>query len=581
MATANTPYPNVIRLLSNGEAVDAPTTNRPLSDLAQQGQSLNQRLSSLESGQLLRIDGLAVDQYMADGVTPLADGTPVYLGTDNVLHPAFATTAGTVIGGTVAASGFVFGVVIQHQTPTLCSVAVNGRVLTTVAWAQAIDNATATPGHYFLSTVLPGKLTLAPGSLALYVGQLLPDGTFSVRIQPPQRGEHVHYEFTLNHVPATATGTDPAFNAPHLTSSWAPSTSLPGWLPATSGYFPAGTAIPAGAYFGYNLQHPSAAALAAVFPPIPLGGAVAAQSGLLIDDGRILVNQSGIWWMTNSYGRVPWPVTYFANLPTVTGVDLEFWYSRVLHDTAGGIVTSLTSHPASLLNLKFLNSQGTAAQDGALLVRVDSLLTASSTTATPGTSIKSITGNQFVSGPSVDQVIAGTGVAITQVTGQPGAYVISAGASGALQGQAAVVNLQNAREDTINDTQVVVLPAGRTSQPIWSFEISNQAPASSALGLNLWLYSSVSGTIPSSSTRIEYRIISPAGATAQAMPTGWTLLADLATTPLTANSYALVNTTTVPGVVPGAIVLIRITRNGITDGLTGNIGFVRVGFTLQ
>jgi hypothetical protein len=212
-------------------------------------------------------------------------------------------------------------------------------------------------------------MTRTPGALSVYLGQLLPDGRFVLDIEAPRRGEHVHYKFTMTAAPAGDV-VDPATGQPHVISN--PNPALRGWLPASAPYFDPAT-IPAGAKFGYNLAHASDAELAQVFPPVPLSGATFEQAGQVLQSSLVTVNQYGIWWMQDSYGMAPWPTDFAVNH---TVDDLTMWFSHLMFATSGGIVSSLGSHPQSVLAAEFVNKAGEPAMDGALLLLVRELLVA-------------------------------------------------------------------------------------------------------------------------------------------------------------------------------------------------------------
>lgn len=567
-----TPFTSVVRTISDGNAVNAATTNAGTQDLTNRTQSLLETLQGLQSNSLLKLINVPLQAGMIVG-------TSVYFDTVSSSYlPAEGALATDVVGGYGAPSAFIAGMLVNKTTDTLGDVGIQGMVLTltTVQLAAIMDGGVFAAGQYFLSEINPGNISINRGSLSIYVGQALPSGEFLLRPTPPVEGQHEHFEFDLSGAPA-GTVVDPTSPTPQTIA--VPDTSLRGWLPATSTYFSAPT-IPVGAYFGYNITNPADAALLAVFPPLPLSGAFFAQGGEVLTSAQITVNQFGIWWMTDAYGTAPWPVNYNAMGQTTS---IQSWFSRLLAATSTGTVTSLQKHPSSVLNTKFVDASGNPQTGGNLLLRVDNILTNTSTTDVSGTAVKSITGGGFTSGPIVGRLFPGAGVTLTGTgsvsAGFSGDVTVASSNSNALQGYADVVDLSNARYDIISNVSMVTLPLGRNASPVFSVYISNLAPTVSTLTPVLWLYSSYSGAIPSGFV-VQYRIVTPS-ATNTALPTGWTTLTSIVSTAVVVNQARLISLSSITGVPVGALVLIQVVRAGSTDSVNGNLGIISLGYNLQ
>ncbi len=568
------PFPATIPRIVDGSPADAATTNQPIDALAQGLYSIKQLLESIEPGQLL----LDVDVVLQAGM-PV--GTPVYLdAVSNVAKPAQSQlTSSTDVGGPPDAPARVYGILLGKSTDTLGVVATFGLInaITLGQWAAVIDNATATPGSYFLSTSTPGKLTLHPGALGVYVGQLQSDGAFMLRATVPEAGTHQHYIFELLGDPA-GTVIDPGVGDPQVINT--PNPADPGWLPATATYFPP-SQIPAGAVFGYNLAHASAAGLRSVFPPLPLAGADFEQGGAVLNSSKVTVNQFGIWWMTDEYGTAPWPVDYAV---TDEAEPITFWFSRVRTSTDGGLVVSLENDPSTLLTIQLLGLSGQPAKDGILRMLVSQIL-AQTTAADEGVlGVKNIVGAGFSRGPVVTRLLPGPGISIVGANGDAsagyyGPVTLQASQSDALQGLCTTVNLQNANEIFPNEVPVTGFPPGRNVAPVFTLEVSRLAPATASLVPRIWLYSSLTGVVPPN-VNVSYRVIPPAS-TPTAIPTGWTSLVSLSGQSLLANAMSSLALPAIPSVPQGAMVLLQVTRQGASDGFTGTIGLARVGFTLQ
>ncbi len=568
-----TPFTSAIDLIQDGKPVDAATTNKPITELAQRTQALKEVQDSLEAGSLLRVSGVVLESGMAIG-------TSVYLDTDSVFKPAQVVLADTAAGGAAAKESYVFGVILSKDTDTSGIVAMVGRIpsvdISSSDWANVMVGGVYAAGHYFLSDEDPGKITTDPGALAIYVGQALTDGSFLLRAAPPVYGAHTHYHFTILGKPA-GTANTPGVGDPQ--SITVPDDTQRGWLPVAS-FNPDN--VPVGAVFGYNIAHEDEAALAAVFPPIPVASSFFEQGGAFLDTDLITVNDFGIWWMDDSYGNAPWPTDY---VDTSIAEDIEAWFTRLLAATSGGIVQRLENHPSSVLEIQLVDANGVAAVDGKLKMLVQTILANAGDTDAGVLALKNVTGGTFVRGPVASRIKPGAGITVTSSYGDTaagfyGAVTIAASSSDALQGNADSVNLHNARLDEINDVQMVTLPVGRTATPVFTLNLSRLASATNTMRFKLWLYSTATGTIPAG-FEVEYKVI-PVSATNTALPTSWTTLTSISGTAIVASqALEITMAPSVTGVTAGSVVLLRVTRDAATsDGFGGNLGLIRVGFQL-
>ncbi len=568
-----TPWQTSVDLLVDGQPVNAATTNVPITELAQRTQSLKEVQDSLEAGSLLRIP----DAVLQGG---LAVGTVLYLDTDGVFKPAQVVLADTQAGGAAAKESYVYGLILSKATDTSGIVAVLGRIsaatISTSQWAAVMAGGVWAAGHYFLSNEDPGKLSTDPGALAIYVGQAMSDGSFLVKATPPVYGTHTHYHFALSGNPA-GTANSPSVGQDQ--NILVADSSARGWLPVSS--FDPDT-VPAGAKFGYNITHADDAALLAVFPPIPVESAEFAQSGLSLDETTVVVNDFGIWWMENTYGEAPWPVDYDV---TFTSDNVQAWFTRLLAATAGGIVQRLELHPSSVLNIQIVDANGAPADDGRLKLLVSTVLSNGGDTDEGQLGLKDVTGGEFTRGPVASRIKPGAGMSMTSAYGDAtngyyGVVTIANASSDALQGNADSVNLHNARLDEINDLQMVTLPTGRNSAPVFTINLSRLAAVRNTMRFKLWLYSTATGVIPAGFV-VEYKVI-PVTTTSTVVPTAWTTLDSISGTAVVASqAVELTLTPDVEGILAGSMVLLRVSRDAATsDGFGGNLGIIRAGFQL-
>jgi hypothetical protein len=305
--------------IQNGQSVDQGVTNSPIQALEERTNWLRDAITAITAGGQLTISGLPIEA----GVIA---GTPVYLDSStNTLRKALSSVNGANLQQISDQSRWV-GIVIS-VSGGFGTLAIGGRVtLTTTAWASSYQSGVFSAGALYISRDVAGKFVTTAGALSVYVGSMDSNGNLYMRLgaQGPFL-EHGHYERELQAIPAGTTA-DPVNPNPHVVTD---NPALPGWLNANLTNFP-GATIPGGAAFGYNINHSSESALREIFPPSPTNNATFVQSGLVLDSARIVVNTSGIWWMSAAYGQAPWPVNYVAS---PVNNKIRLWTSRIIAET--------------------------------------------------------------------------------------------------------------------------------------------------------------------------------------------------------------------------------------------------------
>jgi len=314
------PWVPSVRVIVDGEPVDAATTNGPISDLTNRTSYLKSQLDTIAAGTQLLLRSQTVE-------SGLVNGTPVYLDvTDNVFKAAQAEIDDSNLN--LAGPRAFWQGIIQSVSGTTADIVIGGIMsLPLVTWAAVFDTGIFAAGPVYLST-LPGLISSQPSTTSIYLGEMRSSGEMLVRLANPGSFiDHVHMQVSLLGDPA-GTVIDPAPGAPQLVN--VPDPLMPGWLPADPIYFPGyvvGVQIPVGAQFGYNIQHPSEVDLRKVFPVLPPENAQFSQGGELLGTDVIQINNYGIWCMDNSYGNAPWPVDY-----AVTGIAeiISLWTTRFI-----------------------------------------------------------------------------------------------------------------------------------------------------------------------------------------------------------------------------------------------------------
>lgn len=168
-----------ISAIQNGEEVSAGVTNRPLIELLENDLVIRQRLDSL-------LQGRAVIDTNAQIAESVQVGQAVYfhagLGRyEPALASVFAEPSGRLL---LSQAAYVQGIVISKNYPNVGDVLLAG--VASVDLSQAISG-TITPGAYFLSDALPGKLVSSPPTVAILVcvvGNYVSSNRWRVHVTP-------------------------------------------------------------------------------------------------------------------------------------------------------------------------------------------------------------------------------------------------------------------------------------------------------------------------------------------------------------------------------------------------------------
>lgn len=410
-------FRNQIRQVTYGAAANAGVLNTSLQELQGNDNYLRDRIDAADLGE-------ALVRYDVTLNTATVVGTPVYWDADNSrFAPALAATAagpGNVLEP--AASALVRGVVLAKSLTNKGDVLLLG---TAKVDLSAVVSGTVTAGQYYLSGTLAGKLVKTKPAAAIPV--LFAYGDGYVTVLPSTRSfldDHTHYSFELQCIPA-GSYTPPTEGEIHTISS--PNELIEGWLPADHEVF-AGKA-PSGAAFGYNLE--ANPYLLSVWPPIPIGAAqllwdkgqnhVGATQVPLGADGLVLLNADGIWWMSNCYGDVPWPIDYVSGgssssqsleCPRDEQMRLTLSFIRMGFATNKSVVTSIRSLSTAL---QVLNCNGEPATVGDIYLRLLLSLLVDSDDSNGASVLKGFDGTaqKFTKGNVAEGLIAGTNITLT------------------------------------------------------------------------------------------------------------------------------------------------------------------------
>lgn len=591
----------LIEYVRNAERVSAGVTNRGPRGLEQLVRYLWEIISAIDSGEAVIARQVSVESDAALGM-------PVwYNDAQSRFERGLAGLDGALGNGVLRTldSAQVRGVVSRKHSDTLADVVLHGRVELDIT--AAVDG-TVTPGVYYLSGTDAGKLVLQTPPVSVPVLQYTTSGHAIVFPRPTDLLErHVHYRFNLTCRPA-GVHVPPAPGGRHEIDD--PDPGLEGWLPAGHGAF--NGQAPAGAVFGYNL--PEDGDLHQAWPPLPPEHAYldwdrgedpgqGAQGVPLGRNGLCIINTSGIWWMSDCYGDVPWPTSYDSSessesysdsaeseCPRHLQMAMSLWFSRPNYATDTSVVTSVRSAD-SRLRVRCLTDPDTAATAGDLLLALDLALTVNAVDDLAAFAIKTVANGGFLqAGPVVsglftrdeDVVLVGEATFphpdLEDVTAQHGLVEVSVQKDGARELPVHLVRLGRAQQEYLEETPYLGLPEDEDTEFTAIIDIPKSTGlVSPRLAYRVSLLGRAAGTLPDLTVTAR-RIPRPANglATPLDLPTDANdiaLTVDMTATLTSANQYVEAVSDAFE-VADGDRVLIRVRREG-TDGYAGDVGILR------
>lgn len=352
-------FENFLRLIAEAAPVRAGEVNRPLRQLDQNAKHIWDAFQAAATGSTVYSRRVTVEAEAKVGMAVYMDATAQSF----KRGLAFAEVDNTTGVVSTSPSSQIWGVVAVKHNATLADILLFG--IADIDISQATTDGAPAAGVYYLSGASPGKLLRQKPPVSVAVLRRTTDG--KVFVQPQfvdHLDRHSHYQYKLVCEPA-GTHSQPTEDGLHVITD--ANSLLPGWLPADHIAFDG--KAPPGAVFGYNLSaHPS---LQNAWPPVPLSNAeLLWNKALSIDvgftgvpigtDGLAVLDQNGIWWMSNCFGDVPWPLDFDstnslsysdsigAECPRQNTMAMTLYFTRVNFSTDSTVVLSLRSSDARL-----------------------------------------------------------------------------------------------------------------------------------------------------------------------------------------------------------------------------------------
>lgn len=512
----------LLKLLKTSDPVSAGKINLPFRQIDQNVRYIWDVLQAAAIGSTVYARQQTVEEEVKVGMAVYYDTT-----TQSYLRGLAVASVDETLGVVATApSAQVWGIVTHKTNSTLADILLYG--VDSVDISQATVETPAT-GTYYLSGITAGKLTQQNPPVSVAVLRRMPDGRVFVMPQFVDFFDrHVHYQFDLVCEPAGTT-TQPADGDLHEITDG--NSLLRGWLPADHSVFEG--KAPPGAVFGYNISaHP---ALNNTWPPVPLSNAAlewnkalsgdVGYTGVPLGTGALCVlNRDGIWWMSNCYGDVPWPLAFDSasslsysdsvgsECPRHIDMAMKLSFTKVNFATDSSVVLSLHSDDARVL-ITCYGDDETTASTGHLQIALDLNLVVNEDVA-GYQALKTFdsTLSTFGRGPVVEGVYAlGSNVSLTGSVS--GARTISDVSRTVYQGLIGVavdpsdtkeldvqlVRLDGAEEATFDDPPIMYLEFQPGDEREYRGKINipmDLAVPTPGLKLRFWVLGRAAGTLP-------------------------------------------------------------------------------------
>lgn len=585
-------WTNKVEHVRDGEPVEARVDSRPTRALEDQARYLKDRVDGIENKEALVAYDSAVEPELTVGMAVHWNGVR------SRFERALAGFEFNQQTRTLETSPLsdVLGVVLYKHSAEVADILLYGKGSINIA-SVLDDSLPASPGRYFLSGKIKGKLSRRPSIADVAV--LHYDGAGMAFVQPQLRdgpSNHVHYEFDL-YLDPCGDSPAPGINGRHSIINV--DNSKQGWLPADHSSF--NGLAPAKAAFGYNLK--THTALYNVFPPMPAesasltlfkvdgdGNGVEIPMGL---DGLVYVDIYGIWWMSDCYNDVPWSYQVNGSSSSASSMSnpecprdltrkLLLRFAKSSYGVDKTVVTSLDPIPGSGVSIIGCYDNKPT-NTGALKIGVDLGLAIDSNDELGSLVFKNVLGGKFKRGRIVEGLkAADNSVTLTSTSSRldgnstvhQGVVTVRANIEPTeriIQPQ--VVRLSDAKERYYNEIMYLALPPVQASSVRLKVLLPHEdsLPSSPSLKLRVRVLGRTSGTLPTLTA--SYRILSKTSGSPESLPTTDLPLVISTNTTVSADEYIDIDSAVISGVSGQDIVFFSINR-AAADGYAGEVGLI-------
>jgi hypothetical protein len=591
-------YSPRVDLIKQGEPVSPGTPNRPLSQLAARSSYLKDRMDAAEIGSTVFARDVTVESEAAKGMAVYFDAET------QTFRRALAIVETDASNGVLvtASSADVWGVVYEKTNATKADLLLFGYA--PLDLSAAVDGDPAA-GTYYLSGVTPGQMVAQRPSVSVPVLRYDGNGMVFVNTRFVDfLDSHRHFRFELLCRPAGDVTPPAEGNRHEITDA---DSDLPGWLPADNAVF--NGLAPAGAVFGYNISKDPA--LLAAWPPLPIDQAVldwqktdpeqGSQGVPLGPDGLVVFDRNGIWWLSDCYGDVPWPVDLNTSnsvsvsdsvgpeCPRMVEMTLTLWFTKPNFVTDATVVTSLQSRDARIK--VYCRDTTTVGGVGDLDLDLDLGFSIDQTEDTGYSVFKTLDDDKFNLGYVMEGLYALTeNVQLTSpqrrrlIPGDDDSPWLYQGPVGITVLEQSVreldvqlVKLMGATEES-TPILYLGLPDGNPSGLIARFDIPDSAPSSGTFAYRIVMIGRTVGTLPP--LAVSYNKLSrpPDGLDTPVLASStFTAMTITTNGAISVANQCLEAQSNAVAVSPGDTIFIKVERDptDVGDGYAGEMGIVR------
>jgi hypothetical protein len=596
-------YNSNIKLIQNGEPVEASVANRPLLSLLGNTEYLQTWLRAMSAASAI----FAKDKPVEAAAVV---GQPVYYNTttSRFERAYFSASSGDINSSVLGDSAQVWGLLHAKSSINVGDILLYG--YSELDLTNAVDQLTSgsvAEGTWYLSPMGTGTLTQQRPMLAVPVVRTI--GSNQVFVMPSFQdfdGKHRHHEVNLVMLPAGVVSPPSVGNIHTITS---PDPSLSGWLPASHPVF--NGAAPVGAKFGYNLAQDED--LLKVFPPVPLTSAaffmqrpsIYDSAGERTNYGQYLLEDTvkltadGIWWMTDCYDQVPWPTDYdplssdsaSSSLsagpcdPSEKLYSLKLYFTKLLFSTNNAFVQSLTSLDERLkitcsngssvatagnldIDLDLQLMQGSDTMPGSLVIKEFDAATSTFNRGQVLEGIRSTSPNVLLSG--------GQQVTLDGVEYLAGRVNISVTSEAVRELSSQLVRLDGVTEENF-PVLYLGMPNDNTTSYVVKFEVPTVIPPSMQFRLRARLIGRAAGVLPPLSVEY-YKVARPSnGLLSPVNVTQNYVTLSMNTVATVSSNQAVEATSAGIAVQPGDVVYVKVTRtpSALADTYNGEVGVMQ------
>lgn len=435
-------------------------------------------------------------------------GQPVYYSSVTDQYELSQYGATQLSNGTVVLddSAEVWGLVLRKSAADQATILVDG--IHAVDLTNSYGSSTVTGKLYLGST--PGQLTTTPPDDCAPVYVLSGSDSGSVLFRP-WSGEYTGIVLQWKHELSTqAAGTFSVTDK--IVSIDTPDDSVAGWLPANHASF--GGNAPAGAVFGYNIAQD-----ATLLERWPVryqnttylefdrgrSASILGQGVPLGPDGLAIVDENGIWWMSDCAEDAPWDALQLGppcdDCPMIRDMRLTMFAARPAGaglSANQGQTTLVSQHPALTIKQRGTLTDGTKGDLDLDLDPTELILPGDNLA---NTALKAVSGKKIETGPIVSRITsANDSLVITGTEHPSGGYYGSVSIDVAdvinKEIQPQTIALNRAEEESYGGTLGIGLTPLRTSGFLSAFLIPTDLIFTANVRFQLWAFAKATGADP-------------------------------------------------------------------------------------